>query len=131
MNLDYDFVQVSTLSEGKEKVLTKNETLFPQIQVKTKKEKKGRHQEWNTFFSRIQVDTYAQMLTRVKLLGECRCRPFSNYWGGYSQIIAGGYIPPAFGTPVHSNSGTLRLEKRQLQQQRNPNRSHVKSLVVG
>ena len=28
-----------------------------------------------------------------KLLGGCRCGPFSNYWGGYSQII-GGYIPP-------------------------------------
>ena len=39
------------------------------------------------FFFRIQVDTYAQMYTKVKLLGGCRCRPYSNYWGGYSQII--------------------------------------------
>ena len=28
------------------------------------------------FFSRIQVD--GQMYTRVKLLGGCRCRPYSN-----------------------------------------------------
>ena len=42
------------------------EYIFPQIQVKTKK--KGSHQKWNTFFPQIQVDTYAQMHTRVKLL---------------------------------------------------------------
>ena len=24
----------------------------------------------------------------------CRCRPYSNYYGGYSQIIGRGYIPP-------------------------------------
>ena len=53
------------------------------------------------FFPRFQADTYAQMHTRVKLLGRCRSRPYSNYWVGYSQII-GGYIPPNppdFGTP--------------------------------
>ena len=57
------------------------EHFFPQIQVKTKK-KKGLHQKWNTFFPRIQVESYAQMHTRVKLLG--------------------GYIPPppGFGTPA-------------------------------
>ena len=42
------------------------EHFFSQSQVKTKK--KGLHQKWNTFFLRIQVDTYAQMHTRVKLL---------------------------------------------------------------
>ena len=53
------------------------------------------------FFPRIQVDTYALMHTRVKLLGGCRCRPYSNYWGGYSQIIGGIYspVPPGVGTP--------------------------------
>ena len=43
------------------------EHFFPQIQVKTKK--KGVHQKWNTFFSRVQVDTYTRLHTRVKLLG--------------------------------------------------------------
>ena len=51
-----------------EKVFTKNEHFFPQIQMKTKK--KGLHQKWNTFFPQFQVDTYAQMHTRVKLLGQ-------------------------------------------------------------
>ena len=39
------------------------------------------------FVPQIQVDTYAQMHTRVKLLGECRFKSYSNYWGKYSQII--------------------------------------------
>ena len=58
---------------------------------------------WNTFSPRIQVDTYAQKHTRVKLWGNARCRSNSNYWGGYSQIIGGIYppIPPGFGTPEH------------------------------
>ena len=47
MNLDHDFVHVSKLSED---------------------QKKSFHQKWNTFFPRIQVDAYAQMHTRVKLL---------------------------------------------------------------
>ena len=68
MNLDHDFVQVSKLSEDQKKRSSpKLEHFFSQIQVKTKK--KGLHQKGNTFFPRIQVDTYAQMLTSVKLLG--------------------------------------------------------------
>ena len=43
------------------------EHFFPQIQVKTIK--KGFYQKRNTFSFQIQVDTYAQMHTRVKLLG--------------------------------------------------------------
>ena len=39
MNLDHDFVQVWKFSEDKKKVFIKNRTLFPQIQVKTKKKK--------------------------------------------------------------------------------------------
>ena len=46
------------------------------------------------------------MHTKVKLLGGCRCRLYSNYWGGgYSQIIGRIYLPispppPGFGIPV-------------------------------
>ena len=40
------------------------------------------------------------MHTKVKLLGRCRCRLYSNYWGGYSQIIGGIYLPSPLGTPV-------------------------------
>ena len=68
MNLGHDFVQVSKLSEDqKKKVFTKNGTLFSPNSDEDQK-KRGLHQKWNTFFPRIQVDTYAQMHTRVKLL---------------------------------------------------------------
>ena len=66
MNLDYDFVQVSKLSEDQKKVFTKNGTLFfPKFRCRQKKV----FSENGTLFSRIQADTYAQMHTRVKLLG--------------------------------------------------------------
>ena len=66
MNLDHNFFQVSKLNE---------------------EQKKGPHQKWNTCFPRNQVETCAQMHTRVKLLG--------------------GYIPPSppkFGTPAHNRA---------------------------
>ena len=70
MNLDHEFVQVSKLSEDPKKL-------------------GGLHQKWTTFFARIQMNIYAQIYTRVKLLGE----------------IIGGYIPPhnpplGFGNPA-------------------------------
>ena len=69
MNLDHDFVQVSKLSEDQtKKVFTKTGTPFSQIQMKTKKSKKRSSPKMKHFFPRIQVDTYAQMHTRVKLL---------------------------------------------------------------
>ena len=54
------------------------------------KKKKGLHQK-ETFFSRIQVDTYAQMYTRVKLLGGLHMHSILKLLGGYSQIIGGMY----------------------------------------
>ena len=54
---------------------------------------KGLHQKWNTFFPKFNW-TCAQMHTGVKLWEGYRCRPYSNYWKGYNQII-GGYIPPS------------------------------------
>ena len=81
MNLDHDFFQVSKLSED---------------------QKKGLHLKKENFVPQILVETCAQMHTKVKLLGGCRCRLYSNYWGRYSQI-GGIYlpIPPlGFGSPV-------------------------------
>ena len=93
MNLNHDFVQVSKLNEDqkKKKSLQKWKNFFTQIQVKTKKKifiKNGtlfspnsgvdqktkkrsppNMERFFTFFPRIQVDTYAQIHTRVKLLG--------------------------------------------------------------
>ena len=77
MNLDHHFVQVSKLSEDqKRKVFNKTETLFSPNLGEDQKKKKKLHQKWNTFFPRIQVDTYAHMHTSVKLLDGCRCRPY-------------------------------------------------------
>ena len=71
------------LGEDQKKGLhQKSNTFFHQTQVKTKKKRSSPKIEH--FFPVIQVDTYAQMHTRVKLLGGCRCRPCSNYWGWYS-----------------------------------------------
>ena len=65
------------------------------------KTKKGLHLKKENFVPQILVETCAQMHTKVKLLGGCRCRLYSNYWGRYSQI-GGIYlpIPPGFSTPV-------------------------------
>ena len=69
------------------------EYFFPRIQVKTKKKEKS-SPTMEHFFPQIQVETCAQMHTRVKLLGECKCRPYSYYWRGYSLIIRIIYILP-------------------------------------
>ena len=66
MNLDHDFDQVSKLSEDRKKRSSLKMEHFPNS---GEVQKKGLHQKWNSFFPRIQVDTYAQMHTRVKLLG--------------------------------------------------------------
>ena len=90
MNLDRDFFQVNKLlsEDQKKKVFSGNETLFfPEL-------KKGFHQEWNTFFPRIQVQTCAQMHTRVKLL-----EGITQSVGGDTLKIFGGDIsllPPEF-----------------------------------
>ena len=76
------------------------EHFFPRIQVKTKKQKKGLHQKWNTYFSRIQVQTCAQMHTRVKLLEGMQMTTKLNLLGDTVKI--GGYIPPGFRTTAHS-----------------------------
>ena len=95
MSLDQDFFQMSKLSEDqktKERSSIDMEHFFPRIQVKTKNQKKGLHQKWNTYFPRIQVQTCAQMHIRVKLLEEMQMTTILKLLGGYSQII-GGYIP--------------------------------------
>ena len=65
-----------------------------------KKKKKRSSPKEKHFFPRIQVDTYAQMHTRVKLLGRMQMYTTPqttreiqpNYWGDISS--------PGFGTPV-------------------------------
>ena len=80
MNLDHDFFQVSKLSED---------------------QKKGLHLKKENFVPQILMETCAQMHTKVKLLGGCRCRLYSNYWGDAVKL---GDISPhpllGFGTPV-------------------------------
>ena len=81
----------------KKKVFTKNGTLFSPNSGKD--QKKGFHQNWNTFFPRIQVETFAQTQTRVKLLGDAII--------DHTQIIGGDIsqpIPPGSGTPAERSS---------------------------
>ena len=71
--------------------------------------KKHLHQTWNTF-SRIQVDTYAQMHTKVKL------------WGGNADVdhtqTIGGIYPPRVSAPllagliVHSMCESLSKDRK-------------------
>ena len=87
----------------------KENTFFPQIQVKTKK--KGLHQKWNTFFLQIQVDTDAQMHTTVKLLGDADVDHTQTIGGVCSEIIGGDISPPGFGTPVNNQCHYTKLHE--------------------
>ena len=65
----------------------------------SQEQKKGLHEKWNTFFPWIQAETCSQMhncTSQSNYWRGCRCRPYSNYWGGYIQIFGGIYpfIPP-------------------------------------
>ena len=71
MNLDHDFVQVWKFSEDKKNA---NGTLFPQVQVKTKKKVFIKNR---TLFSPI----FAQMYMH------------SNYWGDTVKLLGGIYSP--------------------------------------
>ena len=95
MNFDHDFVQVWKFSERPKKN-KQMEHFFPQIQVKTKKKKKVFIKNRTLFSPNLRLDIHP-----LKLLGGCRCEPFSNYWGGYSQIIGGDVSPhpPLFRHP--------------------------------
>ena len=89
MNLDHDFVQVWKFSEDLKK--NANRTLW-KMQIEH-------------FFSPILKKVFSKNRTLFppnlrsavhpfKLLGGCRCGIFSNYWGGYTQIIGGDISPP-------------------------------------
>ena len=77
------------------------EHFFPRIQVKTKKQKKGLHQKWNTYFPRIQVQTCAQIHTRVKLLEGMQMTTKLKLLGDTVKLL-GDISPPGFGTTAHS-----------------------------
>ena len=85
------------------------EHFFSRIQVKTERKKKGLHQKRNTFFPRIQVETCAQMHTRVKLMGGGGDADVyhTQIIGGIQSNYYGEYIPPSppgFGTPVYNSN---------------------------
>ena len=71
------------LVKTKRKVPT--EQLFSPILGEDQKKKSSARIEH--FFPQI----YSQLYTHSNYWGRCRCGPFSNYWGGYSQIIGGIY----------------------------------------
>ena len=82
----------------KKRSLPKVEDFFPRIQVKTKT-KKSSSLKMKHFFPRILLETCAEMHIRVKLLGGCRCRPSSNYWGDTVKLL-GGIYPPRVSAPL-------------------------------
>ena len=50
-------------------------------------------------------------VNHTQIIGGCRCRPYSNYWGDNGKLL-GGYIPPGFDTPNFSIiliSSTVRV----------------------
>ena len=71
--------------------------------MKTKK--KGLQQKWNNFFPPIQVQTCAQMHTKVKLLGGDTDEDHTQIVGGNTvKLLRGIYppSPPGFSTPACS-----------------------------
>ena len=54
------------------------------------------------FFPRIQVYTYAQIHTRVKLLGGDADIDHTQIIGGDTVKLLGDISPPGFGTPAFS-----------------------------
>ena len=92
MNLDHDFFQVSKLSEDQKKRSSPKERklCFPNSSG-----------DMHSNAHQSQIIGGMRVQTILRLLGGCRCRLYSNYWGRYSQI-GGIYLPPplGFGTPV-------------------------------
>ena len=83
MNLDQDFFQVSKLSEDqKKRSVPGMEPFFFPNSGEDQRKKKDLHQKWNTFFPRIQVQTCAQMHTRVKLLERMQVKIIFNFLEG-------------------------------------------------
>ena len=52
------------------------------------------------FFPRIQVDTYAQIYARVKLMGGMQDVDHTQTIGGIQSNYLGGYIPPRVSAPL-------------------------------
>ena len=112
MNLDHDFVQVWKFSEDQKK--NANKTLFlPEFRWRPKKkvfinnrtlfslilgedQKKRVFSKNRTLFS----PNLRSAVHPFKLLGGCRCGPFSNYWGDTAKLL-GNIFPPGFGTPAY------------------------------
>ena len=99
MNLDHDFLQGEQIKWRKQKRSSPKVEDFFSPNLGEDQNKKGLHQKWSTF-SRILVETCAQMHTRVKVLGGCRCWPSSNYWRDIS--------PPGFGTSASNTCSCFR-----------------------
>ena len=81
MKLNHDFFQVRKLSEDQKKRSSPN-----MEQVKTKKKRSSTQMEHFfpelKFFPRIQVETFAQMHTRVKLLEGMQMKTILKLLGG-------------------------------------------------
>ena len=86
MNLDHDFVQVWKFGEDQKK--SANGTIFPQIQVKTKKKRSSTRIEH--FFPQI----YTLRCTPIQIIGGYADVDHSQTIGGIQPNYWGGCIPP-------------------------------------
>ena len=89
MNLNHNFVQLSKLNKKRSSPKMEH-FFFPNL---GEDQKKGLHQQWNTFFPKFKWTPTLRCTPESNYWGGCRCWPYSSYWGGYSQII-GGINPP-------------------------------------
>ena len=78
----------------KKKGFTKNGTFFPQVQVK----KIRSSPKMKYFFSRNSSGLLRSDAHQSQIIGGCRCRPYSNYWGDTAKLL-GDISPRGFGTP--------------------------------
>ena len=95
MNLDHDFFQVSKLSEDQKKKSSPN-----MEQVKNKRKKvfptNGTLFSPNSsFFPQFQVETCAQMHTRVKLLEGMQMKTILKLLKGFGISVPSKFSPPA------------------------------------
>ena len=82
----------------KKKSSPKMEHFFPQIQVKTKKTSSSKIEHF--FFpnssGHLRSDAH-----QSQIVGGCRCRPYSNYWGDTVKLMGDiSLIPPWVSAPL-------------------------------
>ena len=88
----------------KEGLQTKTEHFFSQIQVKTKKKRRSSNKNRTLFSQNFRSDVHP-----FKLLGGCRCGPFSNYWGDTAKYLP---HPSLVSAPLDTSNWVIGCKAR-------------------